>query len=99
MNAEKCRPLPLGADLYREEYMKTGRVPDETEIRVFMAAVDLIQTDDTMLQLAKKAARATGGAIRQPTNSTTRSRRIFIANGSTHTSPLTHRSAPVFKTT
>ena len=33
-------PLSLGVDLYRERYIKTGRIPGENELRFFFALID-----------------------------------------------------------
>lgn len=61
MNAVSERPLPFGADLYRDLYIKTGIVPNKNEIRLFMALVEVAQ-DDKCLQLVHEGVKAPGRA-------------------------------------
>lgn len=57
----KDNPFPLGADFYYETYIKTGRVLNEKDIRLFMATLDLILNDNRALELAIATGRNPDG--------------------------------------
>jgi hypothetical protein len=56
------RTLPFGAECYKSRYVDTGKVPTVTEIRVFMATLDVILGSKDGMQLAAQAAAAGEGS-------------------------------------